>query len=313
MCDESRMVEWRCRSRSRGISPSMSAQLPSKQIASLLPPPPTAVRQRLQSAFDHGQRCFEKGEYDYASDLFTQCVIDDPGNLIYLQHFLTNLAQKYGDNKQGARLAGLKIKSSRNALVKATAKGEWHEAFQAACDALKFNPWDRDTLIALSDACQQIGASDAEVFLLALVARRRRQGSGRQSPGGAGARAARPIRSGDRLLATRRASEAGRPRGVEGNLATERRADNSKRWLQRRAAPHAANRTSPNWRWPCVRAWPAAARMLSPEAVSTATSAASETPLLEQIQVQTGRGRKLPRTGEAFHVAATAPRGGADS
>jgi tetratricopeptide (TPR) repeat protein len=124
------------------------------------------VRQRLQSAFDHGQRCFDKGEFDYANDLFTQCVIDDPGNLTYLQHFVTNLAQKYANNKKGARLAGLKIKSSRNALIKATAKGEWREAFQAACDALRFNPWDRDTLIALSDACQQIGSTDAEIFLL---------------------------------------------------------------------------------------------------------------------------------------------------
>src|SRR5262249_28497844 len=106
----------------------MSAQLPSKQIASILPPPPTAVRQRLQAAFDHAQRCFEKGEYDYASDLYTQCVTGDPGNLIYLQHFLANLSQKYGNNKRGARLAGLKIKSSRNALVKAATKGQWHEA-----------------------------------------------------------------------------------------------------------------------------------------------------------------------------------------
>jgi tetratricopeptide (TPR) repeat protein len=144
----------------------MSANLPSKQNAFVLPPPLPAVRQRLQAAFDHGQRCFDKGEFDYANDLFTQCVADDPGNLTYLQHFLTNLAQKYGGNKKGARLAGLKIKSGRNTLIKATGKGEWHEAFQAAAEALRFNPWDRDTLIALADACQQIGSSDAEVFLL---------------------------------------------------------------------------------------------------------------------------------------------------
>ena len=101
----------------------MSAPLPPKTTATLLPPPPPAVRQRLQSAFDHGQRCFEKGEFDYASDLFTQCVTDDPGNLVYLQHFLTNLAKKYGDNKKGARLAGLKIKSSRNAADQSDNQG----------------------------------------------------------------------------------------------------------------------------------------------------------------------------------------------
>ena len=56
----------------------MSGQLPSKPAAILFPPPSTAVRQRLQQVFDHAQRCVEKGERDYASDLFTQCVVEDP-------------------------------------------------------------------------------------------------------------------------------------------------------------------------------------------------------------------------------------------
>jgi len=113
----------------------MSGQTPPKSAASMLPPLTAAVRQRLQQVFDRAQRCVEKGERDYASDLLTQCVVDDPGNLIYLQHFLTNLAQKYGNNKKGARLAGLKIKSGRSALVKAAGKGHWREAFQAATDS----------------------------------------------------------------------------------------------------------------------------------------------------------------------------------
>ena len=144
----------------------MSGQTPPKSAASMLPPLTAAVRQRLQQVFDRAQRCVEKGERDYASDLLTQCVVDDPGNLIYLQHFLTNLAQKYGNNKKGARLAGLKIKSGRSALVKAAGKGHWREAFQAATDALKINPWDTPTLMALGDACQQIGSPESEVFLL---------------------------------------------------------------------------------------------------------------------------------------------------
>jgi tetratricopeptide (TPR) repeat protein len=108
----------------------------------------------------------EKGEHDYAHDLLTQCVIEDPGNLIYLQHLLGNLSQKYGNNRRGARLAGLKIKSNRNALSKAAGRGQWREAFQAACDALRYNPWDTTTLVALADACQQIGSHDAEIFVM---------------------------------------------------------------------------------------------------------------------------------------------------
>ena len=144
----------------------MSGHLPPKLAATLLPPLTAAVRQRLQQVFDHAQRCVEKGERDYASDLLTQCVVDDPGNMIYLQHFLANLAQKYSNNKKGARLAGLKIRSGRSTLVKAAGKGHWREAFQGATDALKFNPWDAATLMALADACQQIGSPESEIFLL---------------------------------------------------------------------------------------------------------------------------------------------------
>jgi tetratricopeptide (TPR) repeat protein len=144
----------------------MSASPPAQPGPSLIPPLPAAIRQRLQTVFEHARRCVEKGEHDYAHDLLTQCVVEDPGNLIYLQHFLSNLAQKYDNNKRGARLAGLKIKSNRNALTKAAGRGQWREAFQAACDALRYNPWDTTTLVALADACQEIGAHEAEIFVM---------------------------------------------------------------------------------------------------------------------------------------------------
>lgn len=144
----------------------MSGQIPAKPSVTMLPPPTAAVRQRLQQVFDHAQRCVEKGERDYARDLFKQCIVEDPGNLIYLQHFLANLAQKYNNNKSGARLAGMKIRSGRSALVKAAGKGQWREAFEAAADALAINPWDTPTLIALADVCQQIGSPESEIFLM---------------------------------------------------------------------------------------------------------------------------------------------------
>lgn len=145
---------------------AMTVPQSSKSSPNVLPPLTPAVRQRVQTVFDHARRCMEKGERDYAHDLLTQCVSEDPGNLIYLQHLLGNLAQKYGNNKRGARLAGLKIKSNRSALVKAAGRGAWREAFQAACDALRFNPWDTTTLIAVADACQAIGSHEAEVFVM---------------------------------------------------------------------------------------------------------------------------------------------------
>lgn len=131
-----------------------------------LPPLTAAVRQRLQKVFEHAQRCLAKQDYDYANKLFSQCVTEDPGNLVYLQEFLANLQKKYGDNRKGSRLAGLKIKSKRSALVKATGKGEWETALQAACAALTLNPWDIPTLSAMAAAYEQLQSDECELYCL---------------------------------------------------------------------------------------------------------------------------------------------------
>ncbi|MEX0612139.1 MAG: tetratricopeptide repeat protein [Pirellulales bacterium] len=144
----------------------MSAQQPGKSSRSSVPAVSTAVRQRLQAVFEHALRSAEKADYDYAHDLLAQCLVDDPANLIYLQHFLGNLAQKYGNSKKGSRFASLRSKGSRMTLNKSAGKGQWREAFAAACEALKSNPWDTTTLLNVADAYQQLGSDECQLFTL---------------------------------------------------------------------------------------------------------------------------------------------------
>ena len=131
-----------------------------------LAPLTTASRQRLQKVFEHGQRCSEKKDYDYANQLFSQCVSEDPSSILYLQHFFANLQNKFGDNKKGAKLAGLKIKSHRSTLSKAVAKGNWETALKAGCAALALNPWDVPTLLAVAEAYDELKIDECQLFLL---------------------------------------------------------------------------------------------------------------------------------------------------
>ncbi|HYO24296.1 MAG TPA: tetratricopeptide repeat protein [Lacipirellulaceae bacterium] len=125
-----------------------------------------AVRQRLQKTFEHAKRCVEKNDFDYAHQLFTQCVAEDPSNVIYLQAMIGNLHKKYANNKKGAKLAALKIKSHRSALAKAAEKGLWTPAFTAGCAALALNPWDVPTLLAMADACNELGIDEGQLTYL---------------------------------------------------------------------------------------------------------------------------------------------------
>lgn len=144
----------------------MASQQPAKPNRGSIPIVSPAVRQRLQAVFEHAKRSAEKSDYDYAHDLYTQCIVDDPANLIYLQHFLGNLGQKYGNNKKGSRFASLMNRGSRSTLTKSAAKGQWREAFAAACDALKTNPWDITTLLDVADAYEQIGSDECQLYVL---------------------------------------------------------------------------------------------------------------------------------------------------
>ncbi|MCA9232231.1 MAG: tetratricopeptide repeat protein, partial [Planctomycetales bacterium] len=137
----------------------------SAQPRGLAPLTP-ASRQRLQKVFEHGQRCAEKKDYDYANQLFTQCVAEDPASLVYLQSFFANLQQKYGDNKKGAKLAGLKIKSHRSAVNRAAGKGNWEAAVQAGCAALALNPWDIPSLLAVASVCEELRLDECRLFFL---------------------------------------------------------------------------------------------------------------------------------------------------
>jgi len=142
--------------------PSQFDPLPSHGSAPLS----GAARQRLQKVLEHAQRCVEKHDYGYATELLSQCVVEDPGNLIYLQSFLANLQQKYDDNKKGAKFAALKLKSHRSALAKAAGRGDWQRAFQAGCAGLALNPWDIPTLLALAQACEELAAHECQLYYL---------------------------------------------------------------------------------------------------------------------------------------------------
>lgn len=126
-----------------------------------------AQRQRLQKCYEQGRRLStqEKGPaYDDAHALFSECVIEDPGNLVYVDALLDNLERKYDRNKRGARLPG--FGGARGVVKKAGMRQEWREALAAGPEALKSNPWDAPTLRTLARACEAHHYNEAELRYL---------------------------------------------------------------------------------------------------------------------------------------------------
>lgn len=125
-----------------------------------------AVRRRLQSLFEFGTKNATIGNYDYATDMYGQCLAGDPGNPIYVRAFLDNLNKKYGDNKRGSKLAGMKTLGSKAALKKAVAMKQWPDVVKSGLDILKENPWDVGALADLGRACEAMDYDEGQVEYL---------------------------------------------------------------------------------------------------------------------------------------------------
>lgn len=124
-----------------------------------------ALRQRLQLLFDHATKLAEQEKYDfdYANKLLTDCVANDPGNLTYVEAFLTNLQRKYKNNKKGASFGGF---SSRGPFKKALSKEDWREVLKQGPLLLATNPWDVATLRGMAHACEALRFDEVELRYL---------------------------------------------------------------------------------------------------------------------------------------------------
>jgi tetratricopeptide (TPR) repeat protein len=125
-----------------------------------------AKRKRLQQCFEHGSRQMAQENYDYATEMFGQCVLGDPSNLIYVQNYLGNLQKKYNNNKTGSKLSQFKERGARSAMKKALSHEQWDEVIKHGLKVLAVNPWDVTTLTSMATAAENMEDLEPELFYL---------------------------------------------------------------------------------------------------------------------------------------------------
>lgn len=122
-------------------------------------------RRRLQLCYEQARKLMAQPKYDFddAHAALTDCVVSDPGNLVYVGAFLDNLSRKYSHNLKGASLQWF---LPRGPLKKALAAKQWQEAIKAGAAILKTNPWDAATLRGMATACEHLQCSETELRYL---------------------------------------------------------------------------------------------------------------------------------------------------
>ncbi|MGQ9575157.1 MAG: tetratricopeptide repeat protein [Thermoguttaceae bacterium] len=131
-----------------------------------MPPLTPAKRKRLQQAFEAANMQMRQEQYDYATHLFTQCVLGDPSNPSYAQGFIANLKQKYNNNKRGSNLAVITGLGVRAMVKKAAMQKDWMAVIKHGLESLKINPWHVGTLQHMARACGELDCLDSQLVYL---------------------------------------------------------------------------------------------------------------------------------------------------
>ncbi|MFM1996529.1 MAG: hypothetical protein RLZZ111_916 [Planctomycetota bacterium] len=146
-------------------TPATGTAATAPQPSASLPP---AERTRLLRCFQHGSQSVAKN-IDYAIEMFATCVIGDPANAIFLQHFIGALRMKHG-GKKGGGLSALWSASGRGGLKKLAAAGKWQELLTQGVGIIKANPADHGSLLVMAEASGKLGHVESQrVYLKAAL------------------------------------------------------------------------------------------------------------------------------------------------
>lgn len=105
------------------------------------------------------------GNVDYAVDMFSVCVIGDPGNVAFVQAFLGALKRKFGGKKAGG-FTSLMATGARAGMKRSAANAQWRDVIKQGVEILKSNPGDHTCLLTMAEACGNLMFVDCQAFYL---------------------------------------------------------------------------------------------------------------------------------------------------
>ena len=123
---------------------------------------PGLSKQRVAECYKRGvQLSTNDKNYDYAHAMFAQCVLNDPGNLQYVEALVRNLRElvPFVRKWQMPHLGG-------HPLKKELRQENWQAVLCRGIELLRKNPWDVPTLRAMAEASAALHYNEAELVYL---------------------------------------------------------------------------------------------------------------------------------------------------
>jgi tetratricopeptide (TPR) repeat protein len=151
-------------SSSKGNSPAKTTAKKSSSKAA-----PSKRISRVPEAFALGTKAVTRSDWDAAIEAFRQAVNNDPANLLYRQKLRSATCAKYRNNQVGDKNCHIAMVRLTVELRRAQQHGDAALAEQICEDALAYNPWNADFLLALAEANLLRKHSDVARFSISLA------------------------------------------------------------------------------------------------------------------------------------------------
>jgi tetratricopeptide (TPR) repeat protein len=117
-----------------------------------------------KDCFARGSAAMAQQNWDYAIEMFGQCAMLVPDNVVFRQSLRGCEEKKYNGNKKGARMAGIKLAGIKSRIGMARKKADWEALDRAAEEGLTVNPWDPQLNADMAKACEERGFRECAVW-----------------------------------------------------------------------------------------------------------------------------------------------------
>lgn len=111
-----------------------------------------------------GTEAMQKENWDYAIQMFSQCVRFDAANLLFRQTLRGCEFKKYGGNKSGAKMSGMRLMGPRGRIKKGQLQKAWTAVEEACEEGLAINPWDPQLHADLGEATKHLGYKEIAAY-----------------------------------------------------------------------------------------------------------------------------------------------------
>ncbi len=132
--------------------------------------PPAQNRDLAKSYFGYGNDAAQKGNDEYAAEMYRKACKAEPENLVYRQSLRGVQRRKFGnDPAKVGRMVGLKLQPLRMKIGMAKSRQKWNDALDLCEEVFTQSPWDLVASIDAAEAAQHLGLKPVAQYLIETV------------------------------------------------------------------------------------------------------------------------------------------------